>query len=84
MPATPNLTSAITNGCEVSKAILVAVEADAHKKAKTTPAIIHLYSFLMLARFNFLKIIERLARMSSLHSSNLFARKNRATIQYEV
>ena len=47
-PATPNLTWAITNGWEESKAILVAVDADDHKNAKTIPAIIHLYSCLMV------------------------------------
>lgn len=47
IPATANLTCAITKGCEESKAILVAVDADAHKSAKTIPAMIHLYSFLI-------------------------------------
>ena len=47
-PATANLTWAITNGWEESKAILVAVDADAHKNAKTIPATIHLYSCLIV------------------------------------
>lgn len=47
-PATANLTWAITSGCEESKAILVAVDADAHKNAKTIPAMIHLYSCLIV------------------------------------
>jgi hypothetical protein len=47
-PATANLTWAITSGCEESSAILVAVDADAHKRAKTIPAMIHLYSFLIV------------------------------------
>ena len=50
-PATANLTWAITNGWEESKAILVAVDADAHKNAKTTPATIHLYSCLIILAF---------------------------------
>src|SRR5665213_1373131 len=58
IPATANLTWAITNGSDDCNAILVAVDADAHKKAKSIPAIIHLYSFLMLAGFNFIKVIE--------------------------
>jgi hypothetical protein len=48
IPATANLTCAITNGWEESNAILVAVEAEAHRNAKTIPAIIHLYSCLMV------------------------------------
>ncbi len=48
MPATANLTWAITNGCETSKAILVAVDADAHKIANKTPAPIHLYCVLIV------------------------------------
>jgi len=51
IPATANLTWAITSGCEDCKAILVAVDADAHKKAKSNPAIIHLYSLLILFLF---------------------------------
>jgi len=47
IPATANLTWAITKGCEESNAILVAVEADAQRKAKSTPVAIHLYSFLI-------------------------------------
>jgi hypothetical protein len=43
IPATANLIWAMTNGWETSSEILVAVEADAHKKANATPAIIHLY-----------------------------------------
>jgi hypothetical protein len=47
-PATANLTCAITKGWEESNAILVAVDADAHKNAKIIPAVIHLYSCLMV------------------------------------
>ena len=47
IPATANLTCAMTNGWEEPSAILVAVDADAHRKAKSTPATIHLYSFLI-------------------------------------
>lgn len=47
-PATPNLTCAITRGCETPKAIFVAVDADAHNSANNTPAAIHLYWFLIL------------------------------------
>jgi len=54
IPATANLTCAITSGCEAFNAILVAVDADAHKNAKAIPAIIHLYSCLMV-KFCFLK-----------------------------
>jgi len=43
IPATANLTWAITKGWETSRAILVAVEADAHRKANNIPATIHLY-----------------------------------------
>ena len=46
-PATANLTWAITNGWEESKAILVAVDAEAHKNAKAIPAMIQLYSCLI-------------------------------------
>ena len=42
IPATANLTCAITKGWEDSRAILVAVDADAHKNANKTPAPIHL------------------------------------------
>lgn len=59
IPATANLTWAMTKGCEESSAILVAVDADAHKKANTTPAAIHLYSFLILYGFNFSNIKEK-------------------------
>jgi hypothetical protein len=37
----------------------VAVDADAHKKANSTPAAIHLYSFLILYGFNFSNIKEK-------------------------
>ena len=47
-PATANLTWAITNGWEEPNAILVAVDAEAHKNAKTIPATIHLYSCLII------------------------------------
>jgi hypothetical protein len=60
IPATANLTCAMTKGCEESSAILVAVDADAHKKANSTPAAIHLYSFLILYGFNFSNIKEKL------------------------
>lgn len=53
IPAMANLTCAITKGWEEYSAILVAVEADAHKKANNTPATIHLYWFLILSGFNF-------------------------------
>ena len=43
MPAVANLTCAMTKGCDTSRAILVAVDADAHKKANNIPAPIHLY-----------------------------------------
>jgi hypothetical protein len=46
--ATANLTCAITKGCAEFKAILVAVDADAQRKANRTPAAIHLYSFLIV------------------------------------
>jgi hypothetical protein len=48
IPATANLTCAITKGCEESNAILVAVDADAQRKANNTPAASHLYSFLIV------------------------------------
>lgn len=48
IPATANLTCAITKGCDESNAILVAVDADAQRKANNTPAAIHLYSFLIV------------------------------------
>ena len=55
-PATANLTWAITSGWDDCNAILVAVDADAHKNAKTIPAMIHLYSCLILfALFMFKK-----------------------------
>ena len=60
IPATANLTCAMTKGCEASSAILVAVDADAHKKANSTPAQIHLYSFLILYGFTFSNIKEKL------------------------
>jgi hypothetical protein len=60
IPATANLTCAITRGWEEFSAILVAVDADAHKKAKSTPAAIHLYSFLILFGFNFSNIKEKI------------------------
>ena len=47
IPATANLTCAITKGWEEFKAILVAVDADAKRKANSTPAATHLYSFLI-------------------------------------
>lgn len=47
-PAIANLTCAITNGWDESKAILVAVDAEAHKKANRTPAPTHLYFFFMV------------------------------------
>lgn len=47
-PATANLTCAITSGWDDCNAILVAVDADAHKNAKRIPAMIHLYSCLIL------------------------------------
>lgn len=59
IPATTNLTWAMTKGCEESSAIFVAVDADAHKKANNTPAAIHLYSFLILYGFNFSNIKEK-------------------------
>jgi hypothetical protein len=59
IPATANLICAMTKGCEESSAILVAVDADAHKKANSTPAAIHLYSFLILYGFNFSNIKEK-------------------------
>jgi hypothetical protein len=51
VPATANLTCAITSGWEESKAILVAVDADAQRNANNTPAAIHLYSFLIVFIF---------------------------------
>lgn len=47
-PATANRTWAMTNGWEALRAILVAVEAEAHRSANKIPAPIHLYWFLIL------------------------------------
>ena len=41
----PKRTTAITNGCAEESPILVAVEADAHNKAKEKPATVQLYLF---------------------------------------
>ena len=46
--AKANRNCAITKGCELSNATLVAVEADDHRSAKRTPAAIHLYSALIV------------------------------------
>ena len=54
-PATANLTCAITKGCATSNAILVAVEAEAHKMANKIPATAHFNCLLMVSCFLGLK-----------------------------
>jgi hypothetical protein len=51
LPATANLTWAITKGCATVRPILVAVDAEAHNMANKIPAPIHLYSLLMVTVF---------------------------------
>lgn len=46
IPATANRTWAMTKGCATCSPNLVAVDADAQRIAKTTPALIHFISLI--------------------------------------